>query len=378
MCPRGTRGAYRKEERVELPKDLQKELVEKASTRFGTLEKLAKKLELPKSSIHYYRTGRLTLPASVLEALLELAGDTELGERVRDASVAKDRTWANAYAAGIHREMCRERVNLPTKQQLEEDDELRRKAAAIVSYVMAEGSIWIQHNRFDAAMANITFADHETDLYDHFWSLCRDVFDYDIGPPQEPGNKARAIRGFICSRFIAEWLMENSVPCGEKSAVSVSLPPWVLNARDDETFVSSIQPWFDGEGHSRNDGRPQFAMGQSRHTHLDMYILPRGLCRRGSGRFMTIGILSRTELFSVSAATYCRALCRSEILDQISRIVHRLGIRTRTYLTGLRLNNNGFWSASWVLRITGDDAAKAADMGLITQRDKLKKLRGNK
>jgi hypothetical protein len=52
MCPRGTRGAYRKEERAELPIELQKKLVERAAARFGTLGKLAKDLELPKSSIH--------------------------------------------------------------------------------------------------------------------------------------------------------------------------------------------------------------------------------------------------------------------------------------------------------------------------------------
>jgi hypothetical protein len=115
MCPRGTRGAYRKEERVELPAALQRRLVEAAAVRFGTLEKLAKELELPKSSIHYYRTGRLTMPVSVMERILKLVSDDGLTGEVREAANTKDRTWANSYAAGVHREMCRERVRLPTQ-----------------------------------------------------------------------------------------------------------------------------------------------------------------------------------------------------------------------------------------------------------------------
>ena len=243
MCPRGMRGAYRKEERVELPRTLQKRLVEGAAARFGTLEKLAKELELPKSSIHYYRTGRLTMPVSVMDRMLEFADDEDLEEEIRKNANTKDRTWANSYAASVHREMCRERLRLPTREDLDGDDELRRKAAAIVSYVMAEGSIWIKHNRYDAGMVNITFADHETDLYEHFRSLCKDVFKYDIGPPQGPGNGAKAIRGFICSRFIAEWLIANSVPEGEKSAVRWDLPPsWVLRAEDDEHLSRLSSP----------------------------------------------------------------------------------------------------------------------------------------
>lgn len=127
--------------------------------------------------------------------MLDLANDEGLRREVGENAVAKDRTWANSYAAGVHREMCRGRLRLPTREELEHDDGLRRKAAAIVSYVMAEGSIWIKHNRFDAGMVNITFADHETDLYDHFRSMCIDVFRYDIGPHQRPGNGTRPFGG---------------------------------------------------------------------------------------------------------------------------------------------------------------------------------------
>ncbi|MEW5748867.1 MAG: hypothetical protein AB1793_08830 [Candidatus Thermoplasmatota archaeon] len=376
MCPRGTRGAHRREERVQLPGSLQRRLVEAAAAGFGTLEGLAKGLEVPKSSVHYYRTGRLTLPVSVMERMLELAGDGELEEEVRAAASIKDRTWANSYAAGVHREMCRGRLRLPTREELERDDALRRKAAAIVSYVMAEGSVWIKHNRFDAGMVNITFADHETDLYEHFRSLCRDVFLYDMGPPQEPGNGARAIRGFICSRFVAEWLVENGVPQGEKSAVPVSLPEWVLGSRDEATLISAVQPWFDGEGCVASASNSLLVVGQSRHTDLDMSAIPRGICGRGSGRRMTLGALSTLSLFSVDALGYCRAMCRSEVLDQVAGLVGRLGLSRRVRFTGLRLNDNGFWSASWILTVSGADAIRAADMGRVTQGHKVRKLRG--
>jgi len=375
MCPRGTRGAYRKEERVQLPQTIQKRLVEAAASRFGTLEKLAKELELPKSSVHYYRTGRLTMPVSVMERMLELASDEELTEDVRGAANTKDRTWANSYAAGIYREMCRERVRLPTPEELDGDDELRRKAAAIVSYVMAEGSIWVKHNRYDAGMVNITFADHETDLYEHFRSLCKDVFRYDIGPPQRPGNGAKAIRGFICSRFVADWLVENGVPKGEKSATAVYLPQWVLEADDDATLISAVQPWFDGEGCAANSENPTFVVGQSRHTDLDMFVLPRDLCNSIADTRVTIGTLTKMSLFSVPAMVYCRAFCRSEVLDQVAHLASRLGIRTRIRLTGLRLNETGFWSAAWIMTLSGEDAMKALDMGLITQIEKVKRLR---
>jgi hypothetical protein len=130
-----------------------------------------------------------------MERMLSLAADEELEEEVREAATRKDRTWANAYAAGIHREMCRGRLRLPTQEELEHDDDLRRKAAAITSYVMAEGSIWIKHNRFDAGIVNITFADHETDLYEHFRSLCNDVIQVRHRPAPETGERCEGNQG---------------------------------------------------------------------------------------------------------------------------------------------------------------------------------------
>jgi len=192
--PRGKRGAYRKEDRVQLPPELQKELVEKAAARYGNCQELAKRLNIPKSSVHYYRIGRLTMPVSVLEQMLEIANDDRLRDRIESRGITKDRSWATEYAQDVFREMCREKLRLPTRGDLEHDAELRRKAAAIISYVLAEGSIWLQKEKFGEHAVNITFADHEEDLYEHFRSLCIEVFRYDIGPAQKPGNNARAIR----------------------------------------------------------------------------------------------------------------------------------------------------------------------------------------
>jgi hypothetical protein len=224
MTTRGTRGAYRREDRIALPQELQKELIEKAAAKYGNCQELAKHLNIPKSSVHYYRIGRLTIPISILNQMLQIAGDKSLEERIADRGIAKDRTWANEYAISVFREMCRDRLRLPTKDELGKDDELRRKAATIVSYVLAEGSVWLQKEKWGECAVNITFANHETDLYDHFRSLCRDVFFYEIGPPQKPGNGAAAIRGFIYSRFVAEWLIENGVLPGYKSARELHLP----------------------------------------------------------------------------------------------------------------------------------------------------------
>ncbi len=367
MCPRGTRGAYRKEERVQLPEALQKRMVEAAAFRFGTLERLAKELEIPKSSVHYYRTGRLTLPASVMERMLELAADGELEEEVRGAAKAKDRTWANSYAASVHREMRRERLRLPTVDELEKDDELRRKAAAIVSYVMAEGSIWIKRNRFDAGMVNITFADHETDLYEHFRSLCKDVFLYDIGPPQRPGNGARAIRGFICSRFVADWLVEQGVPQGEKSACDMRLPGWILQSRDTETLVAALQPWCDGEGTvtgcSRSHG---FILCQSRHTALTDNDI-QGATVSGFPMNIYRWALKCARIGSLSAIDYCGTNFRSTVVDDISRLCSQLELSPRTFITRLTMKSDGRWSCIWALFFGKDDARRLYNIGAITQ-----------
>ena len=367
MSPRGTRGAYRREERAELPADLQGRLVAAAAAGFGTLEKLAKELDVPKSSVHYYRTGRLTLPLSVMERMLGLAGDRELEEEVRAAANIKDRTWANSYAAGVHREMCRGRLRLPTREELERDDGLRRKAAAIVSYVMAEGSVWIKHNRFDAGMVNITFADHETDLYEHFRSLCKDVFLYDIGPPQKPGNGARAIRGFICSRFIADWLVENGVPIGEKSATDMSLPDWVISSTDPETMVAAIQPWLDGEGSvmfNVGGALSGFCVAQSRHTDLDFVSLPLQLIEahdRGIGR----SVASSTRYRCTDVLRYVESAWKSRALCDVQDLSRRLNTRPTTHLSRLRLKDNGLWSAIWMLRYCRSDTMDLAGMGAI-------------
>lgn len=120
---------------MQLPPELQNELVEKAAAKFGNCQELARHLNIPKSSVHYYRIGRLTMPMSVLEQMLRIANDEGLRGRIESRGITKDRSWATEYAQDVFREMCREKVRLPTKEELNGNDELRRKAAAIISYV---------------------------------------------------------------------------------------------------------------------------------------------------------------------------------------------------------------------------------------------------
>lgn len=145
---RGTRGAYRREDRVQLPKELQRELVGKAAQRAGSCQKLARVLNIPKSSVHYHFVGRLTMPRSVLEDMLEVANDEELTACMTSQGVERDRTWANQYAQSVYRDQLISDLRLPARDELEKDDVLRRKAAAMVSYVMAEGSIWMQTKKW--------------------------------------------------------------------------------------------------------------------------------------------------------------------------------------------------------------------------------------
>ncbi|MFY9605374.1 MAG: hypothetical protein WAS24_01425 [Thermoplasmata archaeon] len=377
MTTRGTRGAYRKEDRIALPPELQKELVEKAATKYGNCQELAKHLNIPKSSVHYYRIGRLTMPISILNQMLQIAGDKDLEERIAGRGITKDRTWANEHAISVLREMCRDKLRLPTKDELEKDDDLRRKAAAIVSYVLAEGSVWLQKQKWGECAVNVTFAAHETDLYDHFRSLCRDVFLYEIGPPQKPGNGAVAIRGFIYSRFVAEWLIENGVLPGDKSSRALHLPRWVMRSNDEKTLIAALQPWCDGEGSvssSRTSKRPQFLISQSRHTDLDTGILrldrcpTRNLCRSA---------LKKMIVFDMSAYEYCSALSRSDILDDVSKLFERLGIKPRTDIMKLYLKDDGFWSCVWQLRFSGWDAQRMLSQGLISQARKKDALNRN-
>ncbi|MBU1914385.1 MAG: hypothetical protein KJ563_04235, partial [Candidatus Thermoplasmatota archaeon] len=248
MNERGTRGAYRKEDRVSLPPGLQKELVEKAAARYGNCQELAKRLDIPKSSVHYYLVGRLTMPVSVLEKMLAIADDKGLEEQIGEHGTTKDRLWAIEHAKSVFIDMCKERVRLPSREDLRLNDDLRRRTAALVSYVLAEGSVWILKEKWGEHAVNITFAEHETDLYRHFRSLCREVFRYDIGPAQRPGNNARAIRGFIYSRYVAETLVNLGVPVGDKASVESHMPDWVMESTDRATWVAALQPICDGEG----------------------------------------------------------------------------------------------------------------------------------
>ncbi|MBE0518457.1 MAG: hypothetical protein IH630_04445 [Thermoplasmata archaeon] len=379
MGPKRTRGAYRKEERAELPQGLQRRLVDCAAAKYGTTEKLAKALDIPKSSAHYYHSGRLTMPISIMDRMLAIAADPELEEEVRNAAVIKDRTWANSYAANINREMCKKRLELPTVEELQSNDELRRKAAAIVSYVMAEGSIWIRDDKDGEGTVNITFADHETDLYEHFRSLCKDVFDYDIGPPQLPGNGARAIRGFIYSRFVADWLMLNGVVEGEKSAKEMRIPKWIMGSTDPHTLVAALQPWCDGEGSvcgcygQRYNG---FILVQSRHTMIDFSVLDRVIGHRGSGRNIMAGLLDLSCIHGINAIEYCRAFYDSEVIGDIKHLFDKLGLRPIKRLASIHLKDDGFYSCIWELRFRMRDTCRLLNMGMVTQERKARKIAG--
>jgi hypothetical protein len=379
MGRRGTRGAYRREDRVALPKELQKELVEKAAAKYGNCQELAKHLNIPKSSVHYYRIGKLTMPVSVLEEMLRIVSDPALETRIRERGLTKDRNWATEYAQDVFREMCRERVNLPSMEELMGDDNLRRSAASLLSYVLTEGSIWLQKREFGECAVNITFADHETDLYNHFRSLCMRVFGYDIGPPQQPGNGAKAIRGFIYSRFIAEWLMENGVAPGDKAERPSHLPRWVLGSSDPRTWIAALQPWFDGEGSvaMNASNRPsEISISQSRHTDLDFFVLPHRLGWRGQSRGMPAGLLKELQVHGVSAHDYVSTAFRSPPLDDVAVLLGRLDIGTRTRLKGLYLKDDGFWSANWCTIIGSSSLRTVHDLGLVTQHRKLERIAG--
>jgi hypothetical protein len=373
---RGTRGAYRKEDRVALPADLQKELVEKAAAKYGNCQELAKRLDIPKSSVHYYRIGRLTMPISVLDKLLRIADDDDLRQRIESRGVTKDRAWATEYAQDVFREMCRDKVRLPTTDDLTQNDDLRRMAACLVSYVLAEGSIWLQNGECGECAVNVTFASHETDLYNHFRRLCNKVFRYDIGPPQEPGNAAKAIRGFIYSRFIAEWFIENGVMPGYKSSRRLQLPSWIMQAKDEETWIAALQPWCDGEGSvcMRPGKVPNgFTISQSRHTDLDAIHLPfqysTGMDRR-IGKAMMGGI----EVYGIPLTQYVSAMFRSEILEDVRVLFARLTAQPKISLERLCLKDDGFWSAIWTLRFGVVDTGTLFRRRLITQERKRRLL----
>ncbi|MEM0343033.1 MAG: hypothetical protein QXU73_02105 [Thermoplasmata archaeon] len=369
---RGTRGAYRREDRVQLPKELQRKLVGKAAQRAGSCQELARVLNIPKSSVHYYLVGRLTMPKSVLEDMLEVASDEDLTACVMSQGVERDRTWANQHAQSVYRDQLISRLRLPTREDLENDDDLRRKAAAIVSYVMAEGSIWMQTKKWGEHAANITFAAHETDLYEHFRSLLRDVSDYEMGPPEKPGNQTNAIRGFIYSRFVAEWLFENGVPVGEKSSAPYHLPEWVLHSRDRGTLVSALQPWCDGEGSVKTtrEGSLAFVLSQSRHTDLDFETVPLRMASYGSPPTIGIHAIRALEVFTVPLEDYCKALFKSEILWDLQSIATRIGLRPRIRLETMNLKQNGFWSCCWAMRFEGRDTLMLVRIGGILQQMK--------
>jgi len=378
MTPRGTRGAYRKEDRVQLPPELQKELVEKAAARYGNCQELAKHLNIPKSSVHYYRIGRLTMPVSVLEQMLEIANDDRLRDRIESRGITKDRSWATEYAQDVFREMCRDKVRLPTREELETDGELRRKAAAIVSYVLAEGSVWLQKGEFGEHAVNITFADHEQDLYQHFRSLCKSVFSYDIGPPQTPGNGAAAIRGFIYSRFIAEWFVYNGVPIGDKAANPCRLPAWVMESSDPGTWISALQPWCDGEGSvGRSSGRyaKSFSLTQSRHSDLDFHTLTHKLGWRGQSREIAAGRLEGQFVFDIPVRTYLEGFARSVVFDCVKELFCRIGFTPKIGVSSLYLKDDGFWSCNWTIHLRSADTMRLPELGLVIQKRKLEAMR---
>jgi hypothetical protein len=370
MPPRGTRGAYRKEDRIKLPSELQKELVEKAAARYGNCQELAKALDIPKSSVHYYLIGRLTLPKSLLERMLEIAHDDDLAARVTNSSVAMDRMWSIEYAKGIYRDMCKEKLRLPTRGELEQDHELRRKAAAIVSYVLAEGSVWMNKEVWGEHAVNITFAEHEKDLYGHFRALCNEVFRYDIGPPQKPGNGAKAIRGFIYSRFVAEWLIQQGVPVGDKAETGSNLPDWVMESNDLLTWTSALQPLCDGEGCVSVSPKGifrEFTLAQSRHTDLDLDPLPMRRESVTNSRTLYLAYLRSSVVFGMPVLDYCSVLARSGLMDDAMILFKRLGFRPKFGMVSMYLKGDGLWSCKWQISISRKDRRKLLEYRLVRQ-----------
>jgi hypothetical protein len=230
--------------------------------------------------------------------------------------------------------------------------------------------VWILKQKWDEHAVNITFAEHETDLYRHFRSLCRNVFLYDIGPPQRPGNNARAIRGFIYSRYVAEALVDLGVPAGDKASVESHLPDWVMESTDRATWIAALQPICDGEGCvsiSSKQGLHGFSIAQSRHSDLDLWVLPRRVGSRMTARTLSLSEIGDRHVFGVPLPDYCGLTARSGLLDDSASLFRRLGLHPRVKLVSLYLKDDGFWSCNWRISFPKSDVRGILEDGLVIQ-----------
>jgi len=143
-----------------------------------------------------------------------------------------------------------------------------------------------------------------------------------------------------------------------------------MESQDEDTLISALQPWCDGEGCVRVPPfghRPLFSLTQSRHTDIDFNAVPYAPRDGRCDRTFSVGDLRHMTILGMSALDYLALGCRSEIFDDVMTLFHKLGFKPKNRVQCIHLKDDGFWSVLWIICFSAFETEKLVSMGLITQ-----------
>lgn len=81
------------------------------------------------------------------------------------------------------------------------------------------------------------------------------------------------------------------------------------------------------------------------------------------------------NVYGTNLLDLCRALFRSEILEDVKNLLKKLGYHPRMDIDRIHLKDDGYCSCVWSTQLGGFDAQTLASNGLIIQRRKIHQLR---
>jgi len=345
-------------ERIPEPRVLVKAapLIKKAKQALGGgYEELAKSLEISKTTLLDYKSGRALMPVSIYNLLKRVVGEDPgcpetlppyWGQRKgglkagRKTRLSKSQARLMAHKSHLSRRIKREKMISMLTKKLQESKPVL--LAEFVGRMLGDGSISTFPKYFSS----------EYESHARMRLLIKELFNYDPKTVKREKYYETRLR-----RISVQVLNKLNIPIGKKSLTNPHVPEFIIKSENKEVISALIRGYFDDEAYVSKSRIEVSSAVRLRDEEL------RGIF--GNKRSVSIRLVNEVVKGFKPP--------RSNLLEDIRFLLHKLGINADLKCVRVLFGKTSL-SVEWKLIIIRDDFHKALENNLILPW-KLKRLK---
>lgn len=346
-----------REARIVLVSEGACQLVKEAAIVSGSYSALARQFSISKTTLLRYRDARITLPESVYNRLSQMTGIHALVREIRPANWGQSK--GGRISGGKSSDSLKARSVAAVKARLLKLEKLHESVGELVEALIKErtmelaefvgrmlGDGNLPENRKPRYRAG------EIENHLRMAELVEKLFSYRPQPNSYEGNCYTT----NMRRITGEVLVRLGIPPGKKVVSNPHFSRFIFNTN--ETMIATLKGFFDDEAYV-NERNNEFRVGitvEIRDPSLKDFVRfeaeSRGKKYLSFGEVKSIGIAAK--------------LPRSNILDDVSSMLYRLGFSHRLFPDSVVLNKNSV-SVSWRLYFYGEEnLRRLIELGLVS------------